>query len=402
MRRSWFLALWAAAAMAGCKDHGATLFGPDRALAVGAYHGLSFADACNKAEGFAIFCTSQVVTQIVEADTEDPSVAVVILAKDHPAGALARHEYYVVGKKAGKTSVVFKAMFDDGSVREDKIGVSVEAADTLRLASRCSDGGSAAPANVLVSVGHGGTFYVEALAGNEQLDGWLPNAVIADGLTDTFLDDNLIFYSWQAPPTAVVIQPQSAAVPTVVGTLTAYGPDQVTEIVLSSANQLSPAAFTEPGDFFLTTAVLVHGQAPCQSLPVELRSSTPSICSGPSGETVWMADSDFGTHATVHAEGACVLEAAMPGGPVLTTQTFPVFFVQAPLAGSDTPGFGQPCLVEGQTACAGYASYEIGVCRGRQWTLKEECPLDQACDYVPDSTSGCAAGTTCARCRRLR
>jgi hypothetical protein len=92
----------------------------------------------------------------------------------------------------------------------------------------------------------------------------------------------------------------------------------------------------------------------------------------------------------------------MPGGPVLTTQTFPIFFVQTPLAGSDTPGFDQPCPVEGQTACAGIASYEVGVCQAGHWMLKNQCPLDQTCDYVPDSTPGCASGTTCARCRGLR
>jgi len=293
-------------------------------------------------------------------------------------------------------------MFDDGSTREDKIGVTVQAADTLRLASRCGDGSPPASTNVLVAVGQGGSLYVEAFAGNNRLEGWLPNAVTADGLTDDFKDDDLMFEGWQAPSTPVVLQPQSVAVPRVDGTLTAYGPDQVTEIVLSAATQSSPAAFAQPGDFYLTTAVLVHGQAPCQSLPVELHSATPSICSGPSGETVWMADPDLGTHATIHAEGACVLGAAMPGGPVLTTRTFPIFFVQTPLAGGETPGFDQPCSTEGQTACAGYASYDIGVCQTGYWRLKEECPLDQTCDYVPDSSSGCVAGTTCARCRGLR
>jgi len=398
LTRPWLLALsLAAAATAACDDHGAKLSGPDRPLAVGAYHGLSFGDSCTTEDGFAIFCSTQVVTQIMEADSDDPSVAVVILGKDHPEGALARHQYYVLAKKAGHTSVVFKATFSDGSVREDKIDVSVRAADTLRMTSECGNP-NLPSTNVLAAVGGFGSFSVQAFAGSNKLDGWLPNGVTADGLTDHFMDDDLMFYDWQAPATPVVLQPQSAAAPKVDGTLTAFGPDQVTEIVLGSANQLSPATFTQPGDFYLTTGVLVHGQLPCQGLPVELRSATPSICSGPSGETVWLADV-LGTHATVHAEGACVLGAAMPGGPVLTTQTFPIFFVQTPPPGDETPGFDQPCSVEGQTACAGY---EVGVCQSGYWRLKEQCHLDQTCDYVPDSTPGCAAGATCARCRGLR
>jgi hypothetical protein len=399
---SWFLALpLAAATMAACNDHGARLLGPDRPLAVGAYHSLSFGDGCVAEEGFAIFCSTQVVTQMLEADSDDPSVAVVILSKDHPEGALARYPYYVLGKKAGQTSVVFKAMFDDGSIREDKLDVSVKAAETLRLASYCG-GGPTPSTNVLAAVGQGAGFYVQAFAGGAQLEGWLPNAVTGDDLTDDFKDDDLMFYDWQAPSSPVVLQPQSTATPSasVDGTLTAYGPAQVTEIVLSAATQLSPATFTQPGDFYLSTAVLVHGQTPCQNLPVELHSSTPSICSGPSGETVWMADPAVGTHATVHAEGACVLgAAAVPGGPILATQTFPIFFVQPVPAGTETPGFDQPCSVEGQTACAGY---DIGVCQNGYWRLKEECSLDQTCDYVPASSPGCVAGATCARCRGLQ
>jgi hypothetical protein len=89
----------------------------------------------------------------------------------------------------------------------------------------------------------------------------------------------------------------------------------------------------------------------------------------------------------------------MPGGPTLTTQTFPIFFVQAPPGGIATPGFLEPCPTEGATACA---AAEVGVCQDGHWALKAECPAGQTCDYVPDSTPGCVAGAACARCRGLR
>jgi hypothetical protein len=46
----------------------------------------------------------------------------------------------------------------------------------------------------------------------------------------------------------------------------------------------------------------------------------------------------YGGTATVYAEGNCVLGASMPGGPVLTTKTFPMFFISKPPADLDLPG----------------------------------------------------------------
>jgi len=396
--RSWLLAPPLAVTLVACGDHQAKLFGPQHPLAVGAYHSLAFGDACAGPPGY-VFCTTELVTQLLESGSDDPTVADVIAGKDHPQGDLALHDYYVLGKKPGETSLVFKGMFDDGSVREDRISVRVESPDTLRVATGC---GVTPSTNVLVNVGNDDGFSLEMLAGKDQLDGWLPGALTADGLTDVFNDDDRIFYDWQAPATPTVVQPQTSIAAKVDGTLTAYDPDQVTEIDLTSSNTL-PATFLEPGNFYLSTQVHVHGQTPCSGhgLPVELHSSTPAICSGPSGEAVWEDDSEFGGQAVVHAEGQCVLAAGMPGGPTLTTQTFPIFFVQPPPGGIATPGFLGPCPTEGATACAG-GNGQIGVCEAGHWAVKTECPDGQACDYVPDSTPGCVAGAACARCRGLR
>jgi hypothetical protein len=91
----------------------------------------------------------------------------------------------------------------------------------------------------------------------------------------------------------------------------------------------------------------------------------------------------------------------MPGGPVLTTKSFPIFFVSETPSGLETPGFGNPCTVEGGTVCAsGYA--EVGLCKSGYWVETSTCPSDQICDYVPDTTSGCVGGNVCAKCRGLR
>jgi hypothetical protein len=395
--RSWLPSLVAATILAACNNHGASLAGPDHALAVGAYHSLEFGDACGSE--LYPFCTGEGVSEMLEFRSDDPTIADIVLGKDHPRGDLARHSYYVLGKKAGQTSLTFKARFSDGSVREDSTSIQVKAPDSFKLAQLCGD--DPEPANLLVALGNMDTFELDMLAGTDQLAGWLPGAVTADGLTELFDDEDWNIYVWQAPATPVVLPLQSGVVRKIDGTLTAFGPEQVTEIDLVSANPLSRAAFIQPGDFVVLTQVRVHGQAPCNGLPVELHSSTPSICSGPSGETVWMGDSQYGGRAAVYAEGNCVLSVAMPGRALLNTQTFPVFFVQAPPSGLQIPGFDTQCPVEGGTACA-YGDDEVGVCQSGLWTLKSECPANQVCDYVPDSTPGCAAGASCARCRGLQ
>jgi hypothetical protein len=393
--------LFLGATLAACHNHDSSLSGPDKPLAVGAYHSLVFGDACAAGGGGKgpSFCTTELITQLLESRSEDSSVAEVVPGSQHPKADLAARQFYVVGRAVGETSLVFKGMFDDGSVRESRIAVRVEAPDTFKVA----DCRQPASTNLLVSVGDAETFELQMFSGSQQLSGWLPGAVTADGLTEEFTDSDTMPYEWQAPATPEIVDLQSSILPDLAVTLTAFGPGQVTEIDLESANAPSPAAFTEPGNFFLTAQVRVQGQAPCRPHAVELHSSTPSICSGPSGESVWQVDDAGSALVAVHAEGSCVLGVGLPGGPVLSTRTFPIFFVQPPPPPTDPNAQGDWCPVEGGTACSA-SSGAVAVCRGSQWTGtdKSYCAANQVCDFVPDTTPGCVRGTSCARCRGLR
>jgi hypothetical protein len=382
--------------MLGACQGRAILGGPTAPLAVGAYHSLGFGDACagNRIDDF---CTNQDVTEVLDYHSDDPTVADIIPAKEHPRAAMVTHQYYVVGKSAGLTTLVFKGMFTDGSIREDALDIRVEAPDTFKIAPTTCYDASAAP-DLLATPGATEGFNLQMLAGNDVLTGWLPDAVTAEGLTEQFADEDANDYTWQAPATPGVVQLQSSIVTKVDGALKAFGPDQVTEIDLGAPQ---PAAFTQPDYLSLQVQMHVGGKSPCHSPPIEIHSSTPSVCSGPSGETVW---SGGGTDAYtfVHAEGNCVLAGAMPGGPALNTQTFPVFFVQLPPADLlQPPDLGVPCPVEGGSACVdGY--YDVATCHGGVWVFKSSCGGGQVCDFVPDSSAGCVAGTSCAQCRGLR
>ena len=390
------VALAAGVSFIACRDDGAYVGGVNGALAVGAYHSLGFGDACSGG-GKINFCSTERVTEVLELRSEHPDIVELLPQASHPRADVAKSPYYILGKKPGEASLTFKARFDDGSVRAASVVVQVKAPDAARLSYSC--GGTDAT-NILLSLGDKGQFEVELLSANEKLVGWLPGAVAGEGLTDVSADSDATYYEWQAPAVAGVQNLQPGVVRKVAGTMTAFGPGQVTSIDLKSRNEGSPAAFSTGGSFYVNTSIRVQGQSPCQSLPVELHSQTPAICTGPAGETVWMGDT-YGGAATVYAEGNCVLGVSMPGGPVLTTKTFPMFFVSGAPAGLDIPGYGNACPVAGGTACAyGYSS--IGVCKDGRWIEKSTCASNQTCDFVPDSTSGCQSGASCAVCRGLR
>lgn len=394
--RPWLFALPLGVMVAACNthDHDASLAGPERPLAVGAYHRVAFGDACVHEfdKFFPNFCSTELVTDVLESRSDDPAIANVVLGTDHPQGSLAKNKFYVVGQAVGQTSLVFKGTFDDGSVRESSLVVRVEAVDTFRFA----DCGQPPSTNLLVRAGDTEGFEVQMFAGKQQLAGWLPGAVSADGLTEQFNDGDTMPYVWQGSPTPAVANVQSPIVSNVGLTLTAFGAEQVTSIELIA----SSAAFTAPGNFYFGTQVRVHGQTPCRALPVEVHSATPSICWGPSGETVWQVATGTGNYAVAHAEGNCVLGVAVPGGEILNTGTFPIYFVQ-PEPPSDPPPTSDFCPVEGATICTG-DNHFVSSCKARSLTTKSTCSSDQICDYVPDSTPGCVAGTSCARCRGLR
>jgi hypothetical protein len=399
-RRPWLIALAFAATLAGCGDK-ALLGAGLKPLAVGAYQSVGFSDVCNEEDQAFGFCTPHAVTQVLDFHSEDPTIADVVLAKDHPRANLVTHAYYVVGKAAGQTSLVLKGVLSDGSTRDFSTSIRVEVPDAFRVSATTCYDNSAAP-DILTSAGSMEGFSLQLLSGSEPLEGWLPDAVTADGLTEQFMDQDRNDYIWQAPATPAVVQMQSSIVSKIDGQLKVYGPEQVTEIDISGLNASGSTSYTQPGDLDLTISMLVGGQAPCHGLPIEIHSATPSICSGPSGETVWPAGALNGV-AAVHAEGNCVLAgAAVPGGPPLNAQTLPIFFVQPPPSDlPQRPELGVACPVEGATAC-GLAYFDILVCRGGQWIAKAGCAADQTCDFVSASTPGCVAGASCAQCRGLR
>ena len=225
------------------------------------------------------------------------------------------------------------------------------------------------------------------------------------GEGNTFADRP--YFVWQAPDAPVTLQLQSAYVSHIIGSLTAFTLDQLTDIILDVYEESYRKALTKPGNVFVATNVGINGQASCRHYPVDLHTSTPAICSGPAGETDWAGD-EFNGVVAVHAEGICTLTASWPKasdtlvpGPVPTTRSFPVFLVSEPPDGAEGFTLDGACTVESESVCLN-GSVGVGFCKSGHWVEEGHCAADQVCDYLPDSSLGCTSGAVCARCRSLR
>ena len=391
---SWSILVLAVTLTASCSKH-AVLAGPGGTLAVGAYSSIVYCDGCT-CGGSDSLCIPHSVTEVLELTSSDPSVAEVVTGQDVPGEGAAQSSPFVLGKSPGQATLSFKGRFDDGSERQASTTVRVGSPDSVRLVAVCDDGSSVT--NLLVSVGTLEQFNLKIYEGSEELQGWLPNAVTADGVTQVFDQTGNNPYLWRAPGAPAMLQLQSAIVSKVTGTLTAFDPTQVTDITLQPSSDDQRNAFTTPGNFYVEHTISVNGQSICRPFPVELHGSTPAVCSRPPDAEDWTGD-NYGTPTTALAEGLCTLGVSLPGGPVLATYSFPIFFVATPPAGLEV--LANPCAVEGETACEdGHG--KVGLCKSRHWVDQPSCPADQVCDFVPDTTSGCIAGTVCAQCRGLR
>jgi len=388
-QRSFLMLLLLLAAACG-KD--AEIKGPDGTLAVGAYAGLGWDDTCHLyALGGKVpappTCIPHVATEVIELDSSDPAVATVVAASDVPLED-AGTGYYVLGTGPGQATLTFKARFDDGSIRQSTKVIQVKVADTIKLRAICWHG--AAVSDIVVPVGDVISFTVEIYAGTEQLVGTLPNPITGDGvmLEDPSFGHSPRPFVWSST-TARSVQLHSAYVSNIVGSLTAFTQDQVTDIGMQVYEESYRRAFTESdvsngwSGFSVDTTLIVNGKATCYPLPLMFYSATPTVCSGIDGATDWATAVGYGG-VEVHKEGICVLSASMDGQPIVAAQSFPVFLV------SDGPGAQSTtsCSVEGQTMCqVGRSS--VDRCKSSAWVADPPCPADQVCDSTAAGSVTC-------------
>jgi hypothetical protein len=388
------------ATVAGCtgSDEDAALQGPVNApLAVGAYHGLSVSDAC-AGGGKLNFCSTERLVSVDSLVSRDPSIAEIVLPADVPR-EISEDPYFVRGVGPGTAVLEFSATFDDGTTRTGTLDLEVRRANAAHIVAGCGIDESDV---VLAMPGETRSFEVRLFDGRTVLSGWHPDALESvAGVTPWYLSDESNHFEWTAPTQPVRIGVTSPVVGRSAGTLRAFAPSEVTDVVVTSPNS-APLATSIGEAFYVDTKMTVDGVTVCNSQPGFLRTETPAVCSGPSGSQIWAAESHSRGSAVVNAEGICRLRASADGTTFFGVASFELFVVTAP-ASAEYAGFGNPCSVEGSSTCT-YGFSSVAVCRDGFWSGSESdyCGPDRVCDFQDVSASGCVAGSTCAHCRGLR
>jgi hypothetical protein len=386
--------------LADCKsDDEARLQGPagGTPLAVGAYEPLRFGDAC-AGGGKINFCSSETVVSVDQLTSEDPAIARIVLAADVPA-TFFNATHFVQGVAPGFAMLHFRGTFDDGSVRSADLQVEVRRVDRTVLASHC--GTDDETAEVLTLPSGSGSFDVKLFGRAVELAGWHPNAIEPlAGVEPIGSSYGRNAFLWTAPAEPVVIDVRSGILAAKVGILRAYGPADVTDIVVSSPNGDSLTG--QPGDRARIGATTkVRGHAPCDVPTVVFKTETPTVCSGPDGAETWRADNEYGGFLTLNAEGSCRVSASADGARFFRAATFR-FFVVEPPGEERFDGFNEPCAVEGSTSCTYGETSQVTLCREGRWVSKEMCGPTRTCDARDPSLGGCVGGGPCSECRALR
>ncbi|MDX2051825.1 MAG: hypothetical protein SFV15_05490 [Polyangiaceae bacterium] len=387
-----------ALALASCSDGEAYLQGPlqGEPLAVGAYQTLSYGDSCSGG-GKLNFCGTDRLVSLDELSSGNPNVASIVLGADAPI-TTSTATHFVLGVAPGKATLHFRGTFDDGSVRSTDLEIEVSKADRSALRTSCN---GVELGEVVTIPGGAASFQVELFAGATKLAGFHPDAIAPTaGVTPAAGWDSQNWFAWAAPAEPGMVEVRSGFLSSRVGVLRAYGPSEVSDIVVKSVNGSSLVG--QPGDKGRIEAnTKVRGVQPCDSSRVVFRTETPAVCSGPNGAEIWPAEDDYGGFANFNTEGVCRISASADGVRFFKATSIQ-YFVIAPRGEERFDGFNEPCAVEGSTSCTYGENSQVTLCREGRWVSKETCGPTRTCDARDPALAGCVAGGPCAECRGLR
>jgi hypothetical protein len=388
-----------AVSLPGCgRDGEAALQGPllGKPLAVGAYHSLTYGDAC-AGEGKFSFCGVDLLLSVDELSSKNPEIARIVLAEDVPIGTTSA-THFVFGVAPGNATLHFRGTFDDGSVRSTDLEIEVKEAGRSSLRTTCA---GVELAEVLTLPSAEASFEVKLFAGSTELAGFHPDAVASmDGVTPAILGDSRNTFMWAAPPEPTVVEVHSGFLPGRVGLLRAYAASEVSDVVVKSPNGTSLILWA-PGSVGIQAATWVRGVEPCDAAPVVFKTETPAVCSGPDGAETWPGETEYGGFVEMNAEGVCRISAAADGVRFFSPTSLRMFIVTEPGA-ERFDGFDQPCAVEGSTSCTYGDTSQVTLCRNGRWVSRETCGPARTCDARDPALGGCVAGGPCSECRAMR
>jgi hypothetical protein len=340
---------------------------------------------------------------VTSAKSSNPSVAQLEAVADLPASfptGRTADRVYLKALAPGTTTVSVDADFDDGTKRSASASVGVRSVDALSIQPVC-DETVALP--LRVPAGTTAVFDAVPMSGGQKLAGYCPGAIsgaqigcspyVMDIVTDT------VRCQWAAPAAGGSADISSTLGPTSSARLETYGPADVTSVTaLTSSGTRTIAAAGQGGGTF-TAYVSLAGGRPCRSTAIQVKTLTPTVCTGPAGATTWTTTDEPRTVSyTSLAEGECQMGLGAAGATTYpSTATFSTR-VATDFTIARTADPNTYCNSAGATACLA-SLMGVVTCRGGSWSQPSLCADGQACEMSPSGSNGCSADGGCARCR---
>ena len=385
-------------ALASCEsDDEARLQGPNGTLAVGGFADLWLLDAC-PGGGKINFCTSEDVVRLTSLTVDDPDILRLVPATELPAGFVSNDRHIIVqGSTPGKAAVHVEALFNDGSTRSTSVTVNVAAIDGLAISPLC-DTGAQVPERVLP--GRSVDFVLQAKGGGKVLAGFFPDAASGDAVTcaPPSLASGRLLCSWAAPAAGGNVTVTSHLRTEFAAQLATYAAADVASVEVNM--NAADVVVNSPGHGGgrIPGHVRLRNGRPCQGMPLQAKTLTPSICAGRMGEASWTETSVAEIKFSTLAAGQCRLALGAAGAASTPTQiNFPVSVVTE-FTASRAVFPETPCAPEGAAACmSGFTAR--GVCMNGRWQRTDYCPDGRLCEVQPTGTAGCAGPDGCVRCR---
>jgi hypothetical protein len=340
---------------------------------------------------------------LTSASLSDPSIAQLLGAGDLPSDfptVRTADRVYLKTLAPGTGTLTVDADFNDGTKRSAVAGLDVRAVDAFSIEPVC-DPNVALP--LRVPAGTIVVFGAAALGGGRKLAGYCPAAIIGDqvGCRPSMMDivTDTTQCQWTAPASGGSVDISSNLSPTFSARLETYDPTDVTGVTALTSSGTRRIGVSGQGGGTFAAYVSLTGGRPCRSSRIQVKTLTPSVCAGPSGEAMWTTADEGGMVSyTSIAEGQCQLGLGAAGAPTFPSVAQFSTRVATDFTVAHTGDSNAPCSKQGATACFP-TLLGVVTCRGGGWSQPSLCADGQACEMLPSGSNGCTDDGGCARCR---
>lgn len=269
--------------------------------------------------------TTRRAGSVTSATSSNSSILSVLDRSDVPTEFSSlfpsQNEVFVKGLTPGSAELRIEAEFTDGSKRSAAADLRTVAVEAVSIEPIC-DGQADLPRTTFVGATY--SFKVLLKGGGQQLSGYQPDAVQGTGIScqpsnkELGLNDSTVCL-WRVPSTGGALALSSRYDAKFNASLDTYAGAEITGIRADQTTGAFAAVPAPGGRGTIGSYITVAGGRPCQTLPVQVKTTTPTVCTGPGGATSWSSDAVGVLAYQAVAVGECLLTLGVTGSDYTET-----------------------------------------------------------------------------------